>query len=35
MISHLSFGAHARIGLGFEQKKNSDSIFANRIIYAF
>lgn len=35
MISHLNIGVHARIDLGFDLKKSSESSVANKWIHAF
>jgi hypothetical protein len=35
MISHLNIGVHARIDLGFDQKKSNESGLANKWIHAF
>lgn len=35
MISHLNIGVHARIELGFDQKKSNESSTANKFIHAF
>lgn len=35
MVSHLNIGVHARIELGFDQKKSNESSTANKFIHAF